>query len=149
MRVVPLLLAVSCVGFAQSPVREVETGAVVSSALPGLANNHLYFIDMSACFRRTGILPSLSIWMGAGMSGRMWAASRSIPTGRLRSLGRRAGDPRGLRFATARERCCALSTQSCSCRAAWLSTRIIVTWIMHTIGASGAGPSSMMLLVFE
>jgi len=46
MRVVPLLLAASCVAFSQSPVREVETGAVVSSALPGLANNHLYFIDM-------------------------------------------------------------------------------------------------------
>jgi hypothetical protein len=46
MRVVPLLLAASCVGFAQSPVRQVETGAVVSSALPGLASNHLYFIDM-------------------------------------------------------------------------------------------------------
>jgi hypothetical protein len=46
MRVVPLLLAASCAGFAQSPAREVETGAVVSSALPGLANNRLYFIDM-------------------------------------------------------------------------------------------------------
>jgi hypothetical protein len=50
MRVVPLLLALllaaSCVGFAQSPVREVETGAVISGPLPGLANNHLYFIDM-------------------------------------------------------------------------------------------------------
>ena len=46
MRVVPLLLAASCIGFAQSPVREVETGAVISGPLPGLANNHLYFIDM-------------------------------------------------------------------------------------------------------
>jgi hypothetical protein len=48
MRVLPLLLAASCAGFAQSPVREVETGAAVvtSAPLPGLANNHLYFIDM-------------------------------------------------------------------------------------------------------
>jgi hypothetical protein len=46
MRVVPLLLAAACFGFAQSPVREVETGAVISGPLPGLANNHLYFIDM-------------------------------------------------------------------------------------------------------
>jgi hypothetical protein len=46
MRAITLLLAASCVGFAQSPVREVETGAVISGPLPGLANNHLYFIDM-------------------------------------------------------------------------------------------------------
>jgi len=46
MRLVPLLLAASCIGFAQGPVREVETGAVVSSALPGLANHHLYFVEM-------------------------------------------------------------------------------------------------------
>jgi len=46
MRVFPLLLAAFCAGFAQGPVREVETGAAVSSALPGLANNHLYFVDM-------------------------------------------------------------------------------------------------------
>jgi hypothetical protein len=30
----------------QSPVREVETGAVISGLLPGLANNQLYFIDL-------------------------------------------------------------------------------------------------------
>ncbi len=46
MRVVALLLAASFAGLAQSPVRAVETGAVVSSGLPGLANGHLYFIDM-------------------------------------------------------------------------------------------------------
>ncbi len=46
MRMVALLLAASFVGFAQSPLREIETGAVVSSGLPGLVNDHLYFIDM-------------------------------------------------------------------------------------------------------
>ena len=47
MRVVTLLLAASCVGFAQSPIREVDTGAAIvsMSPFPGLANNHLYFMD--------------------------------------------------------------------------------------------------------
>ena len=62
MRVVPLLLAASFAGLAQSPVREVETGAVISGPLPGLANNHLYFIDIQDHVR-VGVTPPIDEFM--------------------------------------------------------------------------------------